>query len=135
MGLDCSHDAFSGGYARFNHMRYKILSAAVGRTIIPFEPKSDKFLAGLFGECNVTYENLGGEWKTVPEEPLMILIAHADNEGFITPEHCILLHNRILELMPEIEKIVDDSYQLGLIQAFAAGCLLAHSEGERLEFR
>lgn len=42
--------------------------------------------------------HLFGEWDKVPEDPLLILLAHSDCEGKIKHEHAEILANRLEEL-------------------------------------
>ena len=129
MGLDCSHDAFSGAYSSFNRFRQEVCRATGGS----FPPHKDQELD--FGSW---YWGDGYREDTHPG--LGIFLSHSDCDGEISARDCLLVAKElklIAEKMPDygggghIER--DGGYR-NVAQRFAAGCLRAHAAGESLEF-
>ena len=47
-------------------------------------------------------KNYMGQWDRIPEDPLIILLAHSDCDGEILPEHAGLLADRLEHLLPRL---------------------------------
>jgi len=134
MGLDTTHDAWHGAYGAFTRFR-NALAKAAGYEV------EDRTIYLDWG--HVEEKNLYGEWDAVPcntlgPDPLLFLLMHSDCEGHIEPEHCRLLADRLMELLPAIDDDADGGGHLGNIrtktQQFIDGCYAAANAGERLEF-
>lgn len=113
MGLDTSHNAWHGPYSSFNKFRNEVCIAA-----------------GL-GKLD-DYEGFGGSkgWKFVKEQPLNALLNHSDCDGAIAWQE-----GEALAIALELVacKMPDEYYCEKALQ-FAAGCRLAASKQENIEF-
>ena len=124
MGLDTTHDCWHGAYSSFNVWRNKVAEVA-GYEIKDFDgmPSPD------IDWATVTEDNLYGEWKRAPEDPLMILIAHSDWEGRIPAEYTKPLADRLTPLVP----LLSGPWKKKT-REFIDGLLDAHSNNEDVEF-
>jgi len=118
MGLDVSHDCYSGTCTSFHYWR-KRLAAAAGIDL--------NAMRGFGGEV---------AWESLAPDVLHVLLNHADNEGEIEVEHLLPLAARLDELGPLITS--DDDTRVDHLRTrarrFADGLRLAASRGERVEF-
>lgn len=112
MGLDVSHGCWSGPYGRFDMFR-KALTEACGGTW-PFE----------------------GDWtwdpETVPEDArpgMFALLNHSDCDGTLTPGEAEAVAVFLAWAGPRL-----GPWAAGRAATFAAGCALAVSLGEPVEF-
>jgi hypothetical protein len=123
MGLDTTHDCWHGAYSSFMKWR-KALCRAAGR-----------------GDL-LSYVGFGGDraWPDPSIEPLVHLLNHSDCEGYLEVEQLMPIADRLDELQPELRDIDNTDHCNGpwshaeKARAFAAGCRLAASLGERVEF-
>ena len=134
MGLDVSHDAWHGAYSAFTRWRNRLAEAA-GYEIAKIEGGGPPLILIDWG--HIVEKNYYGEWDSTPIDPLILLIAHSDCDGMLTPEHASLVADRLTELLP----LLPDEPEAGHIrnmraktQQFIDGCLLAAANGEQLEF-
>lgn len=136
MGLDTSHDCWHGAYSAFMRWRNAVAEAA-GYTF----SRGDR---GYLYVDQVNWDaieekNYSGEWDRIPEDPLIILIAHSDCDGEIKPEHAGLLADRLEQLLP---KMPDDDGTghisrygwRGTTQRFIDGLREAAALGEPVDF-
>lgn len=113
MGLDVSHDAWSGAYSRFHRFRVALAQAAgCGFAPHPLLPEE------------------GLVWRVSPKEPLYPLLNHSDCDGEIEVEDLLPLAARLRELAPHIDP---EDFAERAIQ-FAEGCEAAAAANEPLEF-
>lgn len=142
MGLDTTHDAWHGAYGAFTRWR-QALAKAAGYGFAKIDPTYHGE-EPLIDWGHTEDRNYFGEWDAIPcntkgPDPLLILIIHSDCDGYIKPEHCALLADRLTELLPAIDADADGGGHLGNIRAaterFITGCRAAAEAGERLEFR
>lgn len=146
MGLDTTHDAWSGAYGAFSRWR-EALALAAGYEVARLVENED--LAGRYGRQTILIDwghvepkNYEGDWDQIPcgtlgPDPLILLIAHSDCDGYLEPEHCALLADRLEELIPAL-----DGQDLGShvpdagvkTRRFIRGCRAAAAAGERMEF-
>lgn len=151
MGLDCSHDAWSGAYSAFNRWRDQVARAA-GYAIWPVIYDDCKLSNGSgFGRDtimidwgHVTEENLMGVWAETPTDPLIVLIAHSDCDGDIHPAQAVPLADRLEGLLPELDAIEAEVASMGHMAArgglrgctekFITGLREAAAANEPLEF-
>ncbi len=137
MGLDVSHDAYSGGYGGFNIWR-DVVARAAGYDFgfaANDEGNPQGRLTVLIDWGHVTEDNLFGRWVKLPADPLLILIAHYDCDGEIMAEHCEPLAVRLEELLPLI--VNDPKYKISFrktTQYFIEGLRSAVAASEPLEF-
>lgn len=104
MGLDVSHDAWSGPYSAFMSWRIALQKAAGWH---PIEDYNEWYGVDthVINWDAVTDENIGGEWEAVPEDPLIVLIAHSDCDGTIPVPALAPLADRLEGLL---DKFVDN---------------------------
>lgn len=118
MGLDTSHNCWHGPYTIFNEWRNMI-----ART------------AGLSVDWySITDDNLWGEWKSTPKEPLMILIAHSDCEGVIHPDQAGPLADRLEQLLDKLPSVSNAEFWRYKTQRFIDGLRLAVENSENVDF-
>lgn len=131
MGLDTSHDAWSGAYSSFRRFRNAIAKAAgwpfdeVAQDYgLPNDRTWDQVVADMNGDKDVM-----GHWTTKPLDPLEFLLCHQDCDGEIEHEDIAPL---LGALRPLIDKI-DEEWRPKLTK-FIAGLEWANAQGEALEF-
>lgn len=128
MGLDTTHDAWSGGYISFNHWRNTLAEAA--------GYKVQDLVAQLDWD-NITDDNLHGVWAETPSDPLVVLLAHYDCEGVIGPEQSGPLADRIEGLLDKLPSGQSPGHIRDwreTTQKFIDGLRLASTNKEVLEF-
>lgn len=134
MGLDVSHNAWSGAYSAFSRWR-DALAKAAGYTLATLEGDYRETILIDWG--HVVEKNYYGDWDTPPTDPLILLIAHSDCEGQIKVEHLAALADRLDELAPLLEG-QDGGGHLGntanATRRFANACRTALAANEPLEF-
>lgn len=131
MGLDCSHNAFSGAYSAFNRFRQAVAKAAGGSS----PPHEDKALDPGWWYIDDQYTQ-----KTHPG--LFAFMNHSDCDGEIFPAMCINVADDLEELLPEIAKqgtggghLERDGGLEAVAKRFIEGCRKAAEAGEDLLFR
>lgn len=150
MGLDTTHDAWHGAYGAFSRWRdamaeaagYEIGWLATGELFEDGRPPVGKWVPTrptvLIDWGHIARKNYDGEWDETPADPLILLIAHSDCDGYLEPEHCALLADRLTELLPAIAEDAEGRGHIGNVRAktqqFIDGCRAAAAAGERLEF-
>lgn len=141
MGLDCSHNAWHGAYSAFGEWRKMLWQASGGRL-------SHQNIAP-YGEhyvywpdiCERDWEaqNYQGIWEEYPDDPLLVLIVHADDEGIIKPDIAVPLAERLEELAPLLPAygaghLSPPSHPRERALQFARGLRAAAAEGKSLRF-
>lgn len=140
MGLDCSHDAWRGGYTSFNRWRNHLAEVAgyIVRPVEwdPEERSSAAIPSPLLEWHRYDDNNIMGVWPELPPDPLIILLVHSDCGGHISAEHAAVLADRLDELLPRVSG--DFGGHIGDIrqktQTFIAGLRRASEAGEPLYF-
>lgn len=158
MGLDVSHDAWSGGYGTFTAWREALAEKSgvcwyytdIHRTAqylkdegypeevykIPYGKTLELDWASLRME-----HYLGTAWGDMPrrlsgeEEPLLLIFTHSDCEGIIQRRFLMQLALRLEEIAPLFlasSTGVRDWKEV--TERFAQGCRAAYEAGEDLEF-
>lgn len=132
MGLDTTHDCWHGAYSAFSRWRNKLAEVAG----YAFYKVDDVFETPLVDWGHLQGQ-LYGKWDKTPEDPLLILIAHSDCEGYIYPEQAKPLADRLAELMPLLPKgdgggHIYDWQQV--TQRFIDGLKEAHKRKEKVGF-
>lgn len=120
MGLDTSHDCWHGSYGSYNIFRDAVAMAA-GYDAYPDDADS------LFDRWGVEPKNFYGEWDKYPGDPLIVFLAHADNEGKIPHDITADLATRMEECAAAMRK--DDWHRDSALR-FARGLRRAHEEQE-----
>jgi hypothetical protein len=135
MGLDTTHDCWHGAYSAFGRWR-KELAKVAGYWITKVQDGiyNDETIIVDWGHLQ---DKLFGDWDKVPDDPLLVLIAHSDCEGVIHPREAKALAGRIEQLLPLLPKgdggghIYD--WQV-VTQKFIAGLREASNNNEDVEF-
>jgi len=124
MGLDCSHNAFSGSYGAFNRLRQVVADAAGGS----YPPHTDRSL-----------DNNRFYLDTAAWPGLAILLRHNDCEGVLTPDECVQVANDLEKVLPNVsEKYATVHMPHGVkiaVERFVTGCRTAAHLNETLEFQ
>ncbi len=138
MGLDCSHDCWSGAYSRFSRWRDELARAAGYRFREPTEQERRDYLA--VSPCpdlnweQIPPERFAGEWgASVPDDALLYLIVHSDCDGVLHPAQAAPLADRLEQLLPELEDNPHEEWPRRTRQ-FIDGLRLAAAAGEDVEF-
>lgn len=126
MGLDTTHGCWNGPYSQFHQWR-----KAIAKTIAidldqmsGFEPLEESRPVRKAGAPD------GIEWTTLPPDILHVLLNHQDCEGEIEHKDCLLLAQRLIEVLPSIPS----EWVLHTIQ-FIAGLLLAYTRNQNVKFQ
>jgi hypothetical protein len=144
MGLDVSHDAFYGGYRSFNRLRQAVawcingswpphwVRAEDGSILQPAEFDETKGKEQWYYNDPYSPETHPGLW---------IFMEHSDCDGIISHTDCPRVADDLEALIPKLETFREsatghlaDGY-VETLKRFIAGCRLAASRGEDLEFR
>ena len=139
MGLHVSHDAFQGAYSGFGALRLEAAKLA-GWTVT-----GEKMQYGVQtgdweypdDQPEIEEHNLMGLWLHTPSDPLTVLMAHMDCEGYIYFEQQIPLAERLEELAEKpgaAQRKVGDMTVRTCLNRFAQGLRDAHAAGMPLEF-
>jgi hypothetical protein len=91
--LKISHGAFDGMCSEFHGWRCAVARAAGYRTEETWEGETI-----VLDWDTVTDGNIVGAWPTPPADPLLVLLAHSDVAGKISPADGLLLADRLNEL-------------------------------------
>ncbi len=118
MGLDTSHDCWSGAYSAFHRWRSKLAE-----------------LVGLQGFSDIKETN-DIRFKVLGKDPIRFILAHSDCDGIIPHKQCKPLAKRLTELLPKLDG--DGGGHIGSYrektQQFIDGLMKAHKKGEDVEF-
>ncbi|MEX7474248.1 hypothetical protein AB4Z39_31630 [Mycobacterium adipatum] len=107
MGLDVSHDCWSGAYSGFNRWRDELARVAGYEFATVKERPSGAQIFVDWG--HVEYDWMFGEWPFIPcridgtPDPLLLIVLHADTEGRLKHEHLVPIADRLTELLPLLE--------------------------------
>lgn len=136
MGLDVSHDCWHGAYGAFSRWR-DMLAKVAGYEIAKMETDMGLRETVLIDWGHVTQANLEGDWDETPADPLLIVIAHSDCDGWIRVRDLVPLADRLTELLP----LLPEGEAPGHVrnwrdktQAFIDGLRLAAERSEDVEF-
>lgn len=104
MGLDTTHDCWHGAYSAFSRWRNYVAKTA-GYVIAKVTWDDVGYPADTVMLEWHRYEakNYYGQWDTLPDDPLIILIVHSDCEGEIKPQHATILADRLEEILQDME--------------------------------
>lgn len=121
MGLDTTHDAWSGSYGSFNRFRHE-LAKRIGIDLKEYHGYNDS--------------HDGKDLKSI-DHPLKDLFDHSDCDGELTPKQSYLIaqgFDRVILDSPIPESFEDKLFIEQCIQ-FREGCMRAYSKQENIEFR
>jgi hypothetical protein len=138
MGLDTSHDCWSGAYGAFSRWRDKLAEVAG----YEFKLHEGDYSPAPIVDWNTLHADMAngplmGGWDETPADPLLILIAHSDCDGWIRHAQTGPLADRLeelLPLLPEGEAPGHVRHWRNTTQRFIDGLRLAAANGEDVEF-
>jgi hypothetical protein len=141
MGLDTTHDCWHGAYSAFSRWRHEVARAA-GYAVWKIKHDDGTEMDTIMLDWgHVTQDNLMGKWEATPADPLIVLFAHADDEGMIYPAQGAPLADAIEALLPELERRGTGAGHIegrggfaGVARSFIAGLRKAAAAGEAVEF-
>lgn len=144
MGLDTTHDAWHGGYGRFNFWRIKV-AKAVG---IPLELMEGFYADDYRHPLSMVkdavervadpsakeqlarhLESFPLSWDAFTPSALHELLYHSDCDGEIDWQNCLAIAIELERTFPNLD---DDTKALA--ERFAKGLRLANEKQENLEF-
>lgn len=145
MGLEVSHDAWTGSYGAFSAWRAALAGTAGYEVTADRDEKGRISLKELtdaqygVADWQITPDRLDGEWNgEEPADPLLVLLLHADHTGYIHPGQALPLAERLEQLQPKLAGFTKDPEdEMGLETAtrqFAEGLRRAAGYGESLVF-
>ena len=114
MGLDISLDTWHGAYSLFGRWRAYLASLAGYHVIQSWKTNGERCLhCGLTNDdfthphicidwTMITDAELMGDWAETPDDPLLVLIAHADTDGQIAVRDAGPLADRLEQVLPRI---------------------------------
>ncbi len=132
MGLDTTHDCWHGAYSAFNRWRNTVAELA------GYQLKND----GIYDFPDIDWTalkegNLLGDWDELPEDPMVVLIAHSDCEGELPVPVLLPLVDRLEKLVPQLPEGDGGGHiwdWRGVTQRFVDGLRKAASLSEPVEF-
>src|SRR5262245_41001845 len=128
MGLGTTHNCFRGGYSQFSHWRLSIGRAA-GYATRKGDPPHEWLTLVEIPEELYTEDHLVGIWGNTPDDALLVLFAHADDEGRIYPEQAAPLADRLEALLSKLQ----EPWRAMTVR-FVAGLRLAVALSQPVEF-
>lgn len=118
MGLDTTHNAFSGAYSSFNSWR-TWLSKKCGFHL--------RDMVGFGGTTEWTVEKAA--------HPLYPLLSHSDCDGELTVEECKTVQRGLAEIITQYNGDEEDKDMIDACIRFRNGCNLAISKKEPIKFQ
>ncbi len=138
MGLDTTHDCWHGAYSAFARWRDKVTEAG------GYEPSTREAPDGHYQGSRsidwgqITEANLQGQWKELPEDPLVVLIAHSDSSGKLPVPILLPLADGLEKLIPDLPDDGDWGHVYGgyrvATQRFADGLRRAAAANKPVGF-
>jgi hypothetical protein len=123
MGLDVSHDCWSGPYSSFMRFRCALARAAWGVDLFTAYNDETQFAVLLSDHA---------------DDPIMPLINHSDCDGILQCDNLLSLAERLDALAPKLDTGPNPQVRLepfsSAARKFAAGCRAAHAAGEDVVF-
>mgnify|MGYP001563287209 CR=1 FL=1 len=133
MGLDVSHDCWSGACSAFNRWRFKLAELAD----VPL-PLMVGFTSGPYDKNDETYPFTPIKWSALKPDILHVLLDHSDCDGIIAHKDCLLLASRLEELLPQLGILPNDTGHIGnwaeKTQQFIDGLRFASANNEDIKF-
>ena len=137
MGLQTFPEGYCGSYTGFALLRADIAAACgyptarVDKNIAYY--KMDLKALGL----NLDHKTMFGHWSEPPEDAIIPLLLHYDNEGILDPEIAGPMAERIeeaLEGIPDTDTMIPGRRPRSMAQEFASGLREAAESGRPMEF-
>jgi hypothetical protein len=95
--VDVSHGCFSGSLGQFDGLRL-VWAQAAGYGILDYTNYGGPLIPNINYNA-LTEADFMGEWPSgAPDDPLVILLAHVEDDGRIKKTHCPYLADRLEEL-------------------------------------
>lgn len=141
MGLDVDYGAWEGSYSAFRRWRARL---AIVAGYVAYDPDIARgnphfpVKIGTVGWAKLDADSrkMAGDWDEMPDDPLLILLAHYDCGGEIKAEHCGPLADRLEQLLPYLHG--NGGGHIGTYRAktqtFIDGLREAVADGEGVEF-
>ena len=127
IGLDTTHNCWHGSYSSFEHWRNTIAEAAGYKLV-----EDDWGWKCADIDWEKYQNNLLGNWKETPSDPLLVLIAHSDCDGFIYPDQALPLANRLEDVLKNLTS--DKGWIVDATNQFIAGLRNAHKRNQKVGF-
>lgn len=110
--LMITKQCFYGPPEHFNRMRAALAKAAgIPTTHIVVNDEDDvRIEVPNLDGFDLVEKNIYGDWDEIPEDPILILLAHSDEFGDIAEEHMLPLVARLSELIPAAYDAAKDVY-------------------------
>lgn len=146
MGLDCSHDAWSGAYSAFNRFRQAIAFATGGSFPPHYQRNEDgtlkaDFAGNLIRDDTMDQEQiyLANGFTRETNPGLYEFLTHSDCDGEIAPDICAKLADEMEALLPKLDLLKEAGGHMpygpaAAARRFIAGCREAAAANEPLEF-
>ena len=151
MGLDTSHDAWSGAYSAFHTWREMIVDAAGLPPLVLMEGFYQPLYCRGYSPPTLWYgletmetkymDDLDNflpiKWECLKPSPLHELLCHSDCEGEIPADHCAAIADALEAVIPKLPD-KDVGGHIGNVrkktQRFVDGLRAAAEAGEPLDF-
>lgn len=129
MGLDTSHDCWSGSYSAFDRWRNALAKVAK----IPLALMDGHYDGALPDSHEV---HLPISWDSLRPDPLHVLLNHSDCAGSLLAVDCPLIADRLEELLPSLAELDKDppGWFVKATKRFINGLRAAAAAGEDVEF-
>lgn len=128
IGSTTGYIAWHGSSTAFARWRCDLAYIAEFAVFLP----SDRGSAPhpILDNYNIAAANARGDWDTMPADPLLVLLAHSDRDGYIRPAQAGPLADRLTELLPQLHSRWHD-----VTGQFIAALQRAAEAGDDLTFQ
>lgn len=141
MGMRATNDAWSGSCSGFNAWRNRIaIILGIGTKEFTYKGAmgfSKTMIVPNYDEKAYTAKNYMGMWKSIPEEPIMLLLAHSDCEGVLKVKHLKLIVQRLEEMLAYARLTLSNEPQFGFYEEtekFIDGAKKCIEQNVQMEF-
>lgn len=138
MGLDVSHNAFSGGYIRFNQFRQTLAWCNGGSFSPHWKRNFDGSITRYHDNSPVELNDCERDkfyYNSTPKGGLFCLLSHSDCDGEITWKMCRNVADDLKDLIPKMNLFYRKDIEMPTLLKFIAGCEKAYELKEDLLFR
>jgi hypothetical protein len=116
MGLDVSHECWSGQYSAFGEWRRAIAE------VLGFELNEMRGFGGT------------RSWSELPPDPLHKLLDHSDCDGSLEHADTLAIAERLEQVAPQLSDVDRPYSWRARAERFASGLRRAHQAGEDVRF-